>query len=84
MSRKVSKENLELLSKLLEYSDIYEISIQFWPNQIAVYIEKEGVPLKDFGGDFKATITGATDYLKRINSPHHQKVNDGKDTTPYA
>jgi len=56
------------LRKLLAYSDRYEISIQFWPEQIAVYITKDGVDLKDFGGSFSFAIDKATEYLDRINN----------------
>lgn len=61
------KYDMKLLSELLKFSDTYDISIQFWVNQTAVYIEKDGVELKDYGGDFEFAITSATDYLKRIN-----------------
>lgn len=55
------------LSHLLEYYGRYEISIQFWPDQTAVYIAKEGVDLKHFGGDRNDTIKRSLDYLNRIN-----------------
>jgi len=55
------------LEKLLQFSNRYEISIQFWPDQIAVYIAKDGVNLTDFGGDFDFAIGNATAYLNRIN-----------------
>ena len=54
------------LAKLLSFSDTYEITIQFWPEQIAVYISKNGVELKDFGGDFDFAIDKAIEYLVRI------------------
>lgn len=56
------------LKKLLAFSDKYEISIQFWPQQIAVYIAKDGVDLTDFGGDFDFAIGKSTEYLVRITS----------------
>lgn len=55
------------LQKLLAFSSRYEISIQFWPEQIAVYISKNGVDLIDFGGDFNFSICKAIEYLERIN-----------------
>lgn len=58
---------LENLRCLLLYSNKYEISIQFWPDQTAVYIAKDGVRLTDFGGDFDFAIEEATKYLNRIN-----------------
>ncbi|MBK9223415.1 MAG: hypothetical protein IPO16_15030 [Saprospiraceae bacterium] len=54
------------LKSLLSFSYKYEISIQFWPKQTAVYISKDGVDLKDFGGDFDFAIGKSTEYLKRI------------------
>ena len=50
------------LNQLLANSDRYQISIQFWPGQTTVYIEKYGVPLADFDG-----IKQALDYLNRVN-----------------
>lgn len=55
------------LVKLLNFSNKYEINIQFWPDQIAVYIEKGGVALQDYGGDFDFAVGEALKYLKRIN-----------------
>lgn len=60
------------LKKLLEFSNKYEISIQFWPDQIAVYIAKDGVELIDFGGDFDCVISKSIEYLCRINSNNNQ------------
>lgn len=59
--------DLNLLSQLLAYSDRYEISIQFWPDQTAVYIQKKGVDLKDYGGSFEFAIGKSLEYLNRIN-----------------
>lgn len=58
--------DLELLSLLLKYSDRYEISIQFWPKQTAVYISKDGVDLKDFGGDFDFAVRSSISFLNGI------------------
>jgi len=55
------------LRALLVYSDDYEISIQFWPKQTAVYISKDGIDLYDVGGDFDTAIHSATEYLNKIN-----------------
>ena len=57
---------LEHLERLLSYSDRYQISIQFWPDQTAVYISKDHVNLTSFGGTFDYAITEATRYLNRI------------------
>lgn len=58
--------NLLELKKLLRFSDRYEISIQFWPGQTAVYIEKRGIHLTNFGGDFDFAIRKSIEYLVRI------------------
>lgn len=55
------------LMKLLKYSDRYEISIQFWPDQTAVYIAKDGIDLQDYGGGFNFAINKSLTYLNRIN-----------------
>lgn len=62
--------DLELLSLLLKYSDRYEISIQFWPKQTAVYIAKDGVDLKDFGGDFEFAVRSSISFLNSIQPKH--------------
>lgn len=54
------------LSKILEYSKKYEISIQFWPDQWAIFIAKDGVDLQSYGGGHEAIQRGL-DYLDRIN-----------------
>lgn len=59
--------NLLKLAKLLAYSNVYEISIQFYPKTISVFISKDGVELTDFGGDFDFAIDKAIEYLNRIN-----------------
>lgn len=58
--------DLKVLSRLLKYSDRYEISIQFWPEQIAVFISKDGIDLQDYGGDFDSSIIRSIEYLDRI------------------
>lgn len=58
--------DLKKLSELLMFSDKYEISIQFWPQQLAVFIAKDGVDLTDFGGDFDFAINKSIEYLQRI------------------
>lgn len=55
------------LQELLKYSTKYEINIQFWPDQTAVFIAKDGVDLTDFGGDFDTVIQQGIDYLTRIS-----------------
>lgn len=59
--------NITHLSELLMYSDKYEISVQFWPDLIAVFIAKDGIDLKDYGGDFDFAVKSSIEYLKRIN-----------------
>ena len=58
--------DLGALANLLIYSDKYEISIQFWPEQTAVFIEKDGVDLKDYGGGFGFAVSKSIAYLNRI------------------
>ncbi len=64
---KITASQTNKLKSLIRYSDRYEISIQFWPDQTAVYISKDDVDLTSFGGDFDFAIGSAFDYLKRIN-----------------
>jgi hypothetical protein len=56
-----------LLSRLLVYSERYEISIQFWPEQTVVFIAKDDVDLTSFGGDRVYALKMAVSYLDRIN-----------------
>ena len=65
--------NLEQLSRLIAYSDKYEISIQFWPKQTAVYIAKDGVDLQDYGGDFDFAIGRSIEYLDRVTGNYRQR-----------
>lgn len=58
---------LLVLSKLLTFSNKYEITIQFWPDQTTVFIAKDGVELIDFGGDYYFVIEKSLEYLNRIN-----------------
>ena len=62
------------LKRLLSFSDRYEISIQFWPKQIAVYIAKDGVDLIDFGGDFDFAVGKAIEYLVRVVSHNDRNI----------
>lgn len=64
--RELTLEQVKTLNQLIKYSGRYEINIQFWPLQIAVYINKDDVELTSFGGDFEA-IERALEYLNRIN-----------------
>lgn len=64
---KLLPHDMKLLETLLAFSDRYEISIQFWPQQTAVYIAKDGVELQGFGGDFVFALQRSIDYLERIN-----------------
>lgn len=57
---------LGALANLLKYSNKYEISIQFWPEQTAVYIAKDGVDLQNYGGDFDFAISRSIEYLDRV------------------
>lgn len=63
----LSTSQLSKLNRLYLYSDRYDINIQFWPSQVSVYIEKEGVPLVDYGGSFDFAMDNSLNYLDRIN-----------------
>lgn len=68
MGRKKELPNnidMAVLKKILKYSDRYEISIQFWPELLSVFIEKNDVELASFDN-----LVSALEYLNRIN-PHH-------------
>lgn len=74
---KHTDEQLKKLSQLISYSDRYNINIQFWPDQTAVYIDKDDIELQSYGGDFDFAVDSALAYLKRINSktPPKEAVN---------
>jgi len=62
--------DLPKLSKLLMFSGKYEISIQFWPDQIAVFICKDGIDLYDCGGDFDHAVDSSLKYLQKIKATY--------------
>jgi hypothetical protein len=66
--------DLEKLGPLLMYSERYEINIQFWPEQFAIFIAKDGVDLENWGGDFDDIVEQAIEYLERINKPQKEKL----------
>lgn len=68
-ARQKKREKLDKLERLLKYSDRYEINIQFWPDQTAVYTGKDDVELESYGGDFDFAIDKSIEYLDRINKP---------------
>lgn len=70
---KHTEQQLKKLSQLIEYSDKYNINVQFWPDQTAVYIDKDDIELQSYGGDFDFAIDSALSYLKRINSKTRQR-----------
>lgn len=59
-----------LMKRLMDYSSVYEISFQMWPEQYTIYIAKDGVDLSSFGGGEgpDETMLRALNYLDRINS----------------
>jgi hypothetical protein len=63
----MTKHQLTQLQILISYSSKYEISVQFWPDQTAVYIAKDGIDLNSFGGEFDFAIGSSIEYLDRIN-----------------
>jgi hypothetical protein len=66
MKNTLNESQVKQLQILLSYSDRYEISVQFWPDQTAVYIEKDGVDLNSFGGDFDFAVGKSVEYLDRV------------------
>jgi hypothetical protein len=61
------KDLTDLWSKLLKYSEKYEITYQMWPEYHAIYIAKDGIDLYSFGSyDPADTMRGALEYLDRI------------------
>jgi hypothetical protein len=56
-----------LLTKIMRYSKKYEISVQFWPDQWAIFINKDGIELTSFGGEPENTLRRGVEYLDRIN-----------------
>jgi hypothetical protein len=68
-----NKIDFNKLKQLLSYSNRYDISIQFWTEQQAIYIEKHDVPLIDFGGEFNDIIDDAIGYLNRITSSSNKQ-----------
>jgi hypothetical protein len=63
----MKKIDLLKLAALIRYSDRYEISIQFWPTQTTVFINKDGVELASFGGDLpNFAVNTAIAYLDSI------------------
>lgn len=71
--RTYSEKQIKQLTKLMAYSNSnrYEINIQFWPDQTAVYISKDGVDLQSYGGSFEYSISSSLSYINRINKPHN-------------
>lgn len=68
MGRKKELPNdidMAVLKKILKYSDRYEITIQFWPDLLSVFIEKNDVELASFDN-----LISALEYLNRINHHH--------------
>lgn len=59
-------KQISQIEELLSFSDTYEISIQFWPEQTAVFISKDGIALESYGGSFDV-IKAAINYLSKIN-----------------
>jgi hypothetical protein len=64
----MTEKQIKLLRKVVKYSERYEISVQFWPEQNAIFIAKDDVDLNSFGSsDLTETLQMGVDYLDRIN-----------------
>jgi hypothetical protein len=65
---KLTPEVIGLMTKVLHYSDRYEITVQFWPEYKTAYIAKDGVDLYSYGSyDTAETLSDIINYLDRIN-----------------
>jgi hypothetical protein len=70
---KAGDSTMRLLKRLLKYSDRYEISIQFWPEQQAVFIAKDGVDLESYGNDLNEALKRSIEYLDRVTLKNKKK-----------
>lgn len=61
-------EIASLLLRLIDYSEKYEINVQFWPEYKTIYVAKDGIDLYSYGGDdLKLVLSHILAYLDRIN-----------------
>jgi len=64
----MTKNEKLLLSKVIKYSEKYEINIQFWPDQKSVFVSKDGIELNSWGAsELEFPLKSAIEYLDRIN-----------------
>ena len=68
----MTQQQTNKLLRLIKFSDRYELNIQFWPDQTAVYIEKGGVGLTCYGGDGDVAINSALEYLIRVTKKNNK------------
>lgn len=63
------KYDKTLMARLMDYSEIYEINFQLWPECYSIYISKDGIDLHSYGGESEPnkTMKRALEYLDRIN-----------------
>lgn len=61
---------LQLFDILIEYSKVYELNFQMWPNNNSIYISKDGVDLTSYGGydEVGEVMIETIKYLDRINN----------------
>lgn len=74
--------NNKILQELEKWSQKYEISFQFWPEQKNVFISKDGVELTSFGGynTIEDVIFKALNYVYKINkTPINNRISKQSD-----
>lgn len=71
----MSKES-ELLEKLLNYSDRYDINFQMFYKNYSIYIERDGVPLWDYVGakDPVEVMEKALEYFRDIRKMKKKNI----------
>lgn len=64
----------QLIKEIEFWSSIYELNFQFWPENYSVYIYKDGIELKSFGGELKmkSILKICLNYLRKINPISHE------------
>lgn len=74
LTKKQELNILKLMKSIIRYSNKYEISIQYWPDQWAIFIAKDGIDLTSFGGEPEDTLERGLEYLNRITKNNESKL----------
>ena len=73
----MENRDMQLMARLMQYGEKYEISVQLWPEYKTIYVAKDGVDLYSYGAyDLKIVLSTVLDYLDRVN--RKQKPTNGK------